>query len=283
MRTIILPTLILILSPLVYTQELNQANKNLVEAKNLANEGYIDSAIITYELAFSQIEYIHSTHISEVLSLSKNNKDRSRKKKYKRMLSEKKKCKNNLLMAKVDSILKWDGMIRKGYFPKQIRYYIACNKDSLCDKTSIEFKTAKTYRDSASFIDSCNQQALLKILKEEGGFKGEAAVGSKNEYAYYILLLHYDTDTNNRILQPYLDQAFEKGYLTSLLYTYVLDRHEYHTMGTQTYWAWPILRKNPNLSEEQISEANEKRKRIGISSRITDVEKRGDDWLITNK
>jgi len=54
-------------------------------------------------------------------------------------------------------------------------------------------------------------------------------------------------------------------------------------MGTQTYWAWPLLKENPNLSEEQISDANEKRKRMGISSRITAVEKKGDDWLVINE
>jgi hypothetical protein len=186
-------------------------------------------------------------------------------------------------MSKIDSILVWDGKIRKGYFPKQIRYYITCNQDSLCNKKSKEFQTAKIYYDSASFIDSLNQTALLSILKKEDGYKGEAEVGSKNEYGYYLLLLHYDMDTNNRILQPYLDKAFEKGYLTALGYTYVLDRHEYYTMGTQTYWAWPILDEDPNLTDKQISDANERREKMGISSKITSVEKKGDDWLLINK
>jgi hypothetical protein len=271
------------MSSIVHAQELNPANKNLIEAKRLANKGNIDSAILTYELAFSQIEYVHSSHIGQVLSLSKQNKDKARIKKYKQLLKDKKKCKNTQLMAEIDSILKWDGKIRKGYFPKQVRYYISCNQDSLCDKNSKEFQTSKIYYDSVMIIDSLNQTALLNILKKEGGYKGEASVGSKNEYGYYVLLLHYDTDTNNRILQPYLDEAFKKGYITSLMYTYVLDRHEYYTMGTQNYWAWPLLNEDPNLTKEQISDANDKREKMGVSSRISTVEKKGNDWLVINK
>lgn len=271
------------MNSIVYAQELNPANKNLNEAKRLANKGEIDSAILTYELAFSQIEYVHSSHIGQVLSLSKQKKDKARIKKYKQLLKDKKKCNNTQLMAKVDSILVWDGKIRQGYFPKQVRYYISCNQDSLCDKNSEEFQTSKIYYDSVMTIDSLNQTALLNILKKEGGFKGEAAVGSKNEYGYYLLLLHYDNDTNNRILQPYLDEAFKKGYITSLGYTYVLDRHEYYTMGTQTYWAWPDLDEDPNLSKEQISDANDKREKMGISSRIIAVKEIRNEWIIINK
>lgn len=280
---IIFTILIVTFTATLHSQQLNQANKNIINAGNFANEGYIDSAIVKYELAFSQFEYVHSTHVRKVLSLSKENKDKLRVKRYKRLLKEKKKCKNTQLVAKVDSILEWDGKIRKGYFPKQVRYYIECKEDSLCDKNSLEFQQAKTYYDSTLLIDSNNQRALLELLDKAGGYKGEADVGSKKEYGYFVLLLHYDTDTNNRILQPYLDDAFQKGYMTSLLHTYVLDRHEYYTMGTQTYWSWPLLDENPDLSKEEILKANERRRKIGISSRIREVKKAGNDWHIINE
>jgi hypothetical protein len=59
-------------------------------------------------------------------------------------------------MAKVDSILEWDRMIRMGEFTKQASYYNKCSEDPLCDKNSSEFQTAKIYYDSAFFIDSNN-------------------------------------------------------------------------------------------------------------------------------
>jgi hypothetical protein len=69
MKNSIITALILIMSSVVYTQNINTANKNLIDANRLSKEGYIDSAILKYELAFSQIEYVHSTHISKILSL----------------------------------------------------------------------------------------------------------------------------------------------------------------------------------------------------------------------
>nr|WP_299206797.1 hypothetical protein [uncultured Brumimicrobium sp.] len=276
-------TALIILSSNAHAQELNEANKNLIAAKQLSIDGYIDSAIISYELAFKQIEYVHSSHIHQIIKLAKQRKDRDRIKKYKKQLKEKKKCKNTQLKAEIDSISEWDKMIRMGVFNRQFRYYNACNEDSLCDKSSINYLEAKKYYDSAMVIDANNQQALLDILKKEGGYKGQAAIGTKYEFDYYRLILHFDTDTNNRILKPYLDEALEKGYLTTLTYTYVLDRHEYHTMGTQTYWSWPILKEDPNLTDEQIAEANERRKSMGIFSKISSIEKKGDDWLIINE
>jgi len=279
----ILITVLIILSSNVHAQELNEANKILIAAKQLSNDGYIDSAITTYELAFKQIEYVHSKHIYQIIELAKQRKDRDRIKKYKKQLKEKKKCNNTRLKAKIDSISEWDRMIRMGVFARHIGYYNEYNQDTLCDKNSIKYLEAKKYYDSAMVIDANNQQALLDMLKKEGGYKGQAAIGSKNDYPYYLLLLHFDTDTNNRILKPYLDEALEKGYLTTLTYTYVLDRHEYHTMGTQTYWLWPILKEDPNLTDEQIAEANERRKSMGIFSKISSIEKKGDDWLIINE
>ena len=270
----------IILSISANSQELNEANKNLIAANQLSNEGYIDSAITTYELAFKQIEYVNSTHIHQVIKLAKQSKDRDRIKKYKKQLKEKKKCKNTKLKAEIDSIHEWDRLIRIGVFTRQIQFYNACNEDSLCDKSAIKYLEAKKHYDSAMVIDANNQQALLDILQRESGYKGEFSIGSKNEYTYFLLLFHYDNDTNNRVLKPYLDEALEKGYLTPLTYTYVLDRHEYHTMGTQTYWAWPILKEDPNLTDKQIAEANERRKNMGIFSKISSIENKRGDWLI---
>lgn len=263
-------------------QELNEANKNLIAAKQLSVDGNIDSAMIIYELAFEQIEYVHSSHIHQIIKLAKLTNDRDRIKKYKKQLKEKKKCKNKKLKVKIDSISQWDKMIRIGIFTRQFRFYNECNKDSLCDKNSIKYLEAKQYYDSAKVIDSSNQQALLDFLRTENGYKGQAAIGTKNEYDYYRLLLHFDTDTNNRILKPYLDEALEKGYLTPLTYTYILDRHEYHTLGTQTYWSWPILKEDPKLTDKQIAEVNERRKKMGIFSTLSSVEKKGRDWIIIN-
>src|SRR5690554_7663452 len=76
----------LVLSSFIISQELNTANKNLIEASRLADQDSIESAIQKYELAFSQLEYVHSAHVRKILSLSKKKKDRARIKKYKQQL-----------------------------------------------------------------------------------------------------------------------------------------------------------------------------------------------------
>jgi len=256
--------------------------QDIAKAKDVSQNNHVDSAIIMYELAFEKIEYVHSTFIHEILELCKKSNDRVRIKKYKAFIKDKKKCKNSDFLDKVDSILVYDQKIRKNPFQKNIRFYNQCVQDSLCDKTSNEFATAEAYYLKALAVARSNEKAILKLINDEGEYKGEAILGSKKEYNLFVMLLHFDNDTNNRVLGPIIEKALSKGFITPLSYSLLLDRHLYHTTGTQKYWAWPLLSWDPQLNQEEIDKANDFRKKIGLSSTIKSIDKRGKDWIITN-
>ena len=99
----------------------------------------------------------------------------------------------------------------------------------------------------------------------------------------FPLLLHFDKDTNNLVLQPILDKALTKGQINPYTYALILDRHLNSCQLPQKYYAWPVLRSDPKLSEEDIKQINKLRKSIGMyEDEIVIKETRG-HWMVSYK
>lgn len=277
-------TLLFFVSFLSFGQDLEKAKsyyREIANAKTVAKAGFKDSAIVLYEQAFQKIDYVSFYYIKEVLDLSKSAKDKDRVRKYKALWSEKRESIDKDFKSKVDSLNKWEDKIRTGKIRKGVKFYNTCMNDSLCDRQSKKFLEAKRLYDLAINIGRSNEKAVLKLIADKDGYKGELLLG-KHHYSFFKDLLHFDDDTNNVILKPILDEAFSKGYVSPVLYSSLLDRHEYNTMGTQKYWAWPYVDKDPGLTKEEIEKANFERSQIGINSKIKEIRHSGQDWIIVN-
>lgn len=117
---------------------------------------------------------------------------------------------------------------------------------------------------------------------EEHGYLGEDKVGKEKNSSVEVMLLHFDRDTNNVVLQPILDKALADGQISPYFYGLVLDRHLDACKLPQKYYAWPALRSNPGLSEEEIAKVVKLREEIGMhGSRFKISETRG-YWRVVN-
>jgi len=147
---------------------------------------------------------------------------------------------------------------------------------------SSKFLKAKKAKEEWSRTDSLNIQILLSMF-EEYGFLDESKIGSERYKTVFLLLLHFDKDTSNTVLQPILDKALANGQITPSHYALILDRHLYACKLPQKYYAWPMLRSDPKLSIEEIKQINNLREDIGIySNEIIISETRG-YWQVSYK
>ena len=118
--------------------------KKVYQAEVLYSKGDLDSAILTYELAFTEIQYVNSIYIANVLSLSKAINDKERIKKYKRELKLKYTCIDEKMLESIDSLWKEDQKTFKGKYIKAYKYLYLCDNDTLCSKNTKKYIEAKS-------------------------------------------------------------------------------------------------------------------------------------------
>lgn len=261
-------------------QDMNAFYAQMNIATNLANEGKTDSAIITYENAFKEIDYVNTTYLKKVLVLAKTNKDKSRINKYSELVQTQLKGTNPALITEIDSLLKKDQQVRQNKYYKASTYYYECNKDSSCDKNSKKFLRAKSLANEWKTTDQNNLNYLLNLSKKHG-YIGEELIG-ENAFYVYIMLLHFDTDTNNVVMQPILEKALAEGKVSPLQFAQVLDRHLFFIGNTQKYWTWPCVSKSKKL-EFSGADINQLRESIGIYDSAFSQEQVRGYWVLKNQ
>jgi hypothetical protein len=110
-------------------------------------------------------------------------------------------------------------------------------------------------------IDSSNIQTLLKLI-ELKGFPSIDRVGERAYSNAQLLLLHFDEDTNNRILNPILTKFLETGEIFPSDYARIMDRHHSRN-GKQLYYEWkPCLYEHLSNQEREI--VSQARNDIGL-------------------
>lgn len=111
------------------------------------------------------------------------------------------------------------------------------------------------------------------------GFLGEEVLGAKS-YKAKLLLLHFDRDSLNRVLEPILDAALNKRKLLPLDYAQIIDRHIYNYTRLQEYWTWPCTSESKfNFSDLEVME---KRESIGFYGLRVGQEYRPGMWFLIN-
>ncbi|PCI96531.1 MAG: hypothetical protein COB15_09775 [Flavobacteriales bacterium] len=253
-------------------------------AIELTNENKIDSAIIIYESAFDKINYVHTKFLEKVVKLAKLNKDQERVSRYEKQIKKQIKGTNPELIKILDSLDVEDQKVRSEKFSRAYSYYLKCNKDVSCYKKSKKYIRSKLLVDRWSKVDSLNIYHLLNLFKEYG-FIGEELVGSKSSHNVILLLIHFDKDTNNSVLEPILKKAINEGKVLPLHAAQFIDRHLFNHNGTQKYWTWNWNSKGKKFpfSESDLPKIIELRESIGIYGSELWQEKKGEYWVIRNK
>ena len=164
----------------------------------------------------------------------------------------------------MDSLVEKDQFVRKRKHSKANRYYLKSSNDKRL-VNSIRFKKSLVLRNEWLKIDSSNIQTLLQLI-ELKGFPSVDRVGERAYSNAQLLLLHFDEDTNNRILNPILTKFLETGEIFPSDYARIIDRHHSRD-GKQVYYEWrPCLYELlSNQEKERVSQA---RKEIGLKPKV---------------
>ena len=104
------------------------------------------------------------------------------------------------------------------------------------DQTKRRFIKGKAAHENWNRTDSSNISTLL-LLVDRFGFPSKAVVGSMGHYHALLMFLHFDRDTNNRVLLPILDTALLKNEIDPGFYARITDRHRYWYGYPQLYYA----------------------------------------------
>lgn len=249
----------------IKAQNINEFYFEANTARKLANAGKIDSAIATYENAFKKVDYVFITYLEKVKRLAELNNDTIRVEKYTRQIIEQSKGTNPKLKAIIDSLIIVDQKVRTGKSSRKSRYYAKCiYKKRNCNVNSKRYKESKKWYDNWEKTDSLNTDYLLKLFKQYG-FIGEELVGVDRYIDVWVILLHYDRDTNNTVLEPILEKAREEGKILPDEMAMIIDRHLGNKYTIQKYWTWPCIEKEKlQFTEADIPKIIKLRESIGI-------------------
>jgi hypothetical protein len=256
--------ILFILSSCIKSQNINDFYFEANIARKLSKDGKTDSAITVYENAFKRIDYVHISYLKKLLSLAKLNEDEARIKKYSQQIKNQSEGTNPKLKDIIDSLIIVDQKVRKGNSYRKSRFAAKCDYKKKCNKESNRYKKSKIALNNWMDTDSLNTHFLLNLFNQYG-FLGEEIVGSERASLVFVMLLHYDQDTNNIVLEPILEKARKKGKIELFRYAMILDRHLGGKYTIQKFWIWPYVGKAKlEFSEDDIPGIIQLRESIGI-------------------
>ena len=281
-KQIALSVLSLLLSINLNAQNMNSFYFDVYSANNLAESGKVDSAILKYENAFKKVQYVPVKFLKKVLKLSKTTRDKERIKQYSKRIKIQNKGTDPYLKATIDSLIKVDQKVRKGKSVRFSRYSWDCDRDPECNKQTAKYKKSKRAFEHWVKTDSLNTYFLLDLF-EKHGFIGEELVGFLGYNTLIVILLHFDVDTSNTVLEPVLTKALNEGKIQPVDFALILDRHLSGDYTKQKYWLWPDAKKKKYaFTENEIPQILKLRENIGIYGSGLKQENSWGYWKIRN-
>ncbi len=246
--------------------------KKIYQGDVYFEQNNLDSAIIVYEEAFKNEKYILTPYLVKALNTAKKLHDKKRIKHYKKLIKDQKKCppENKFLLEKIDSIFKIDQSLFNKNLLSSVSYIRNCSATDTCNKLSDNYKFhLEKYMVFLKAIEQ-NINYLLSLF-DKYGYIGERKIGYKNFYPVMVMLMHFETDTNNKVLMPYLLQALYNKELMPIHVAIIIDRHLQVTTGKQKYYTWADCSwESIPLTEQQINKVLQLRESIGIyGSKLT--------------
>ncbi|MEM6736029.1 MAG: hypothetical protein AAF620_08170 [Bacteroidota bacterium] len=144
----------------------------------------------------------------------------------------------------------------------QINFYL---KDMLDSLYNVDQRIRNEgSRSEIKRIDSLNINMLIDLINKFG-FPDERLIGAKTAKNTFIIILHFDSDTDNCILGGMLFNALHKGKLAPQNYAWVVDRRRYWGPEKQEPYYYEIpTQKLKNLTKKERDEIDKRRYAIGL-------------------
>ncbi|PIQ15186.1 MAG: hypothetical protein COW67_09795 [Flavobacteriales bacterium CG18_big_fil_WC_8_21_14_2_50_32_9] len=253
------------------------------QARKLAYEQKLDSALVFYKQAFELVDYIHIKNLKAANKIAKKLKDKP----FYKITSDKIKSFNNQSNFNnnyrkiIDSIAVEDQIVRSNKYYQAQQVYYKYMKDSLSNKTIDEFVQSQKLMTEWFHVDSMNIEKLLSLITKYG-FPSEKNIGKEGYRKAFIVLLHFDTDQDNSILKPIIDKALFNGDIAPDDYAWIIDRRLTWCQGKDPYY-YHMPFGLDKLTEVEIKNINERRKKIGLRKLYEGVEITKDDMSIAIK
>lgn len=253
------------------------------QARKLAYEQKLDSALILYKQAFNLVNYIHLNNLKTANKIAKKVKDKS----FDKFTSDKIKNYNtqsnfnNNYQKIIDSIAVEDQKVRGDKYDRARQVYYEYKSDSLSNKTTDDFIQAQKLMNEWFHVDSMNIKRLLTLITTYG-YPSEKLVGVEGYRKAFIVLLHFDTDQDNSILKPIIDKALFNGDIAPDDYAWIIDRRLTWCQGKDPYY-YHMPFGLDKLSEEAINNINKERRKIGLRKLYEGVEIIKDDMSVSVK
>lgn len=242
-----------------------------------------DSAFVNYKKAFKLVDYVFKKDLEVAIELAKKTNCDSLHNIFKNQLKGIEDGIDTDYMLKIKKLFELDQKFRNKKYRNALYYYTDCIADSLCNKNGKKFIKAKLRCEEWRRIDSTNIHQLIKLMGEKG-FPGERLVGAKGAEQAFFIMLHFDYDGNNKILEPYLNKAILSGNISPKNYAQIVDRRRINLKEDPMYYVIPFGYEK--LTEEQKKEVDKKRASIGllpVSKSQTIIRKKNSIRVIYNE
>jgi len=255
-----------------YAQNMQMFYRSMFQADSLCKVGLIDSAITTYTNSFRKVDYVHSSFLRR-LSHCLTKKGNIIEAEFYTQRAEKQLTGTNLfLIQTVDSLFQEDQRVRKSKYSRAWKYVRNNNIKAR------RYKKFQKLTAQSECVNESNINHLLHLISVHG-FLGEEILGD-DSYKVTIMLLHFDKDTLNQVLEPILNSALDEGTILPLDYARIIDRHLYNYVGFQKYWTWSCTSKSKfELTESEILK---KREEIGVFGISVSQEFKNGMWILKN-
>jgi hypothetical protein len=227
-------------------------------AKKYELQNMPDSALLFYTSAFSKVDYVPENKLKAAIKLSKKLKQKELHKNWSNKLIAQKKGINKEYVKEIESIAKADQAVRSNKNYKAQNKYYECIKEGNCPPQ--ELQKLKAILSKWYEADSANIAKLISLINTKG-YPSEKALGVKVSESAFIILLHFDKDTNNFFLKPILDRALLNGEIYPRNYAWLIDRRE--IMGGRPSYYYHVPFGIEKLSKSEMEEVERRREMIG--------------------
>lgn len=282
MRKILLVTLSIFTLSIVYSQNDYIGYYHLVrKANKLYFDEKYDSAYTIYQDAFSKVDFVPRRELYLAAKSAKKLKHKAEAHQLKNEIKLNRKQINVHYKKTIDSLAKEDQRVRGKKYYEAALLCNSAKKDSSIDRKSPDYLSAQLLMKEWIKVDSNNIE-MLKYLIQLYGFPSEKRVGEWAGLNAFLILLHYDADTDNTIMKPILDSALINGDISPENYAWIADRRLLWDQGKPAYY-YQMTTGLDKLSKEEIEEINKRRYLIGLGGVYEGrtITKKGNKTIVT--